>query len=392
MSNKPEIIYLDNAATTFPKPEPVYQAMDHFYRRYGGNAGRGANPLARKSAVLVDETRILAMDWLQAPHIVFSPSATISLNMAILGANLRGGDVVYTTPFEHNSVLRPLEHLRSITGIEIKILPFDKTTFECDLEKVGKLFHLEPPTMVCITQTSNVIGYMPPVERILTLAKDTNPRAVTIVDGAQSAGLKPIDMSVVDALIFSGHKSFYGPYGIAGSAFGTDWRPEPTIYGGTGTVSESIEMPESGSSRFEAGSHNISAIAGLNAALKWLNKQGRETINSKINQITEVAIKELSDVPNVIVYLPKDKKRHHGVISFAVNGVRPQTIESALGAQDIAVRAGLHCSPWVHEFLDTDKNGGTIRMSIGHLNEAKDIRSCHGCFGLAYANLNTLAN
>lgn len=368
-----QTIYLDNAATTFPKPEAVYQAMDSFYRQYGGNAGRGSNPLARKAAALLDETRMLAIDWLQVPNVAFSPSATISLNMALLGSNLRVGDVVYTTPFEHNSVLRPLKHLRNTVGIEIKVLPFDKTTFECDLDKIAKLFRLEPPAMVCITQASNVTGYIPPVEQILTLAKSISPRAVTIVDGAQSAGLKLIDMSVIDALIFSGHKSLYGPYGIAGIAFGTDWRPEPTIYGGTGTVSESIEMPESGASRYEAGSHNISAISGLNAALKWLEETGRETINSKTSQLTEVALEELSSLPNVIVYLPKDLTRHHGVISFSVNGVRPQALESALGAQNIAVRAGLHCSPWMHEFMGTQSTGGTVRVSLSYFNIKDDI-------------------
>lgn len=369
------IVYLDNAATTFPKPETVYQAMDSFYRQYGGNAGRGANPLARKAAALVDETRMLAANWLQAPQVIFLPSATIALNTAIMGANLRAGDIVYTTPFEHNSVLRPLEHLRQTIGIEIKLLPFDKLTFACDVDEIGKLFRLETPAMVCVTQASNVTGYMPPVEKIMRLAKQANPQAVTIVDGAQVAGLKQLDMSVVDSLIFSGHKSLYGPYGIAGIAFGTNWRPEPIVRGGTGTISESIEMPESGVSRFEAGSQNVSAVAGLNASLKWLNDVGRDDINDHIYVLTALLSMALDDLSDVTLYLPADKAQHQGTVSFSMQGILPQAIENALGAQNIAVRAGLHCSPWVHQFMDTQSSGGTVRVSLGYFNSEDDIHA-----------------
>ena len=347
MSDKP-MIYLDNAATTYPKPEVVYEAMDCFYRRYGGNAGRGANPLARKAAALVDETRLLVAQWLNAPDVVFTSSATVALNTVILGADLRAGDIVYTTPFEHNSVLRPLEYLRQSRGIDVRVLPFDKLTFACDLDAVARYFQLDKPVMVCLTQVSNVTGYMPPVERVFKCARAANPAVITLVDGAQAAGLSPVDMSFVDALVFSGHKSLYGPYGIAGIAFGGDWRPQPLLYGGTGTVSESIEMPESGVSRFEAGSHNVSALAGLNAAVKWLNETGRDTINAEIAGLVRQLVEGLADVLDVQLYLPGNMARHHGVVSFAVAGVAPQAVENILGAQNIAVRAGLHCAPWVH--------------------------------------------
>lgn len=368
-----ELIYLDNAATTFPKPEIVYQAMDSFYRQYGGNAGRGANPLARKASALVDETRILAQEWLNAPEVVFTPSATIALNTVIMGARLRAGDIVYTTPFEHNSVLRPLEHLRQTIGIEIKLIPFDKVTFVCDLDKLAKQFQLDKPSMVCVAQASNVTGYMPPVKQIIQHAKQANSDAVAIVDSAQVAGLKAIDMTSVDALIFSGHKSLYGPYGIAGIAFGTQWRPEPLMYGGTGTVSESIELPASGSSRFEAGSHNISAIAGLNASLKWLHEAERDTINSKTKELTSLLISELASIPELTVYTPANLEQHSSVVSFTLDRILPQAVENALGAKNIAVRAGLHCSPWVHQFMGTQSDGGTVRVSIGYFNSRDGI-------------------
>ena len=245
-----QIIYLDNAATTYPKPECVYQAADEFYRCYGGNAGRGANPLARKSAELIAETRTMLSGWLGVPapeQIIFSPSATVALNLAILGTKLRHGDVAYVTPFEHNSVLRPLEHLRQAVGIFVQEMPFDRQTMACQLNRLAAQFRVDPPALVCVTQASNVCGVMPPVTEIARLAKESNPDTVVVVDGAQVAGLYslPLSEGLVDAYIFSGHKSLHGPYGVAGLVLASDWRPGPLLYGGTGTISESVQMPSS---------------------------------------------------------------------------------------------------------------------------------------------------
>jgi selenocysteine lyase/cysteine desulfurase len=146
------------------------------------------------------------------------------------------------------------------------------------------------------------------------------------------------------------------------------------MYGGTGTVSESIEMPMSGSSRFEAGSHNISAVAGLNASLKWLHETGRDSINNKIVELTSLLIHELKSLYELTVYTPTNLDTHSGVVSISLENVLPQAIENALGAQNIAVRAGLHCSPWVHQFMETQSNGGTVRVSLGYFNEEADIQ------------------
>ena len=368
-TDKP-LIYLDNAATTFPKPEVVYQVMDSFYRNYGGNAGRGANPLARKSANLVAETRELLKVWLDAPDVVMMPSSTIALNTAILGARLRAGDIVYVSPFEHNSVLRPLAHLKKTIGIEVIVLPFDKQTFECKLDEVRALFKLDPPAMLCISQMSNVFGVILPVDELTHLAKQASPQCITLVDGSQMAGLKLMDMNRVDALIFSGHKSLYGPFGVAGIAFGTAWRPLPILYGGTGTQSESLDMPTEGHSRYEAGSHNISAIAGLNASLKWLHETGRDAINTHTDALTSQLVAELQGIAGVRVFVPR---QHTSIVSLTVDGVAPQAVEATLGAQNIAVRAGLHCAPWAHEWASTLHSGGTVRVSVGYLSENSSI-------------------
>lgn len=374
------VIYLDNAATTFPKPNCVYEAADSFYRNYGGNAGRGNNPLARACATLLDETRQLLATWLDAPspeQVVFTSSATHALNLAVFGHTFRAGDVVYITPFEHNAILRPIEHLRQTKGIQIRQIPFNRRTYECQLDKLSVAFQVEPPTMVCVTQASNVCGVMPPVEEIAHLAKATNPDAVIVVDGAQTAGIYPLPLNkgLIDALIFSGHKSLYGPYGIAGLVLGTDWRPAPLFYGGTGTISESIQMPVELPSAYEAGSHNILAIAGLHAALGWLNEIGRESIVQNTITLATQLRDELSVLEGIELFTPTQNIAWCGIISLAVEDTLPQIIETALGAKNIAVRAGFHCAPWTHEWLRTDAFGGTIRISPAYFNQQNEIES-----------------
>ena len=372
------IIYLDNAATTFPKPACVYEAADNFYRRFGGNAGRGGNPLARACTRLLAETREQLAIWLGAPapqQVIFSSSATHALNLAIFGANFTPGDTVYATPFEHNSVLRPLEHLRQTKGIQIQQIPFSRRTYTCQLDKLTADFQVTPPAMVCVTHASNVCGVMPPVVEIARLAKNANPQAVVVVDGAQTAGLYPLPLSdgLIDAFIFSGHKSLYGPYGVAGVVLGSDWRPNPLLFGGTGTISESIQMPTDLPSAYEAGSHNIWAIAGLQAALGWLQETGREAIVEHTMKLARQMQESLTDLSGVDLHTPPSETPWCGIVSFSIDGATPQSIEAALGAKNISVRAGLHCAPWVHEWLGTIDHGGTIRTSVSHCNQSSDV-------------------
>src|SRR2546430_14562289 len=192
-----KITYLDNAATTFPKPECVDTEANTFYPRYGGNAGRGGNPLARAGTRLLSETRELLAEWLEAPSIesvIFTASATHALNQAIFGVDLRPGETVYVTPFEHNSILRPIEHLRQTKGVQVRQIPFARRTYSCQIDKLAAAFQTEPPMVVCVTQASNVCGVMPPVQEIAMLARQVNPQAVIIVDGSQTAGLYPLDL------------------------------------------------------------------------------------------------------------------------------------------------------------------------------------------------------
>lgn len=371
------IVYLDNAATTFPKPDCVYTAANTFYRRYGGNAGRGGNPLARVSTSLLANTREHLAAWLGAPspdRVIFTPSATHALNLAIFGSTLQSSDTIYVTPFEHNSVLRPIEHLRQTQGVQVRLIPFARKTYSCQLDKLVAAFQAEPPKMVCIAQASNVCGAIPPVQEIARLAKLSNPQTIVIVDGAQTAGLYPLPLheQLIDAFIFSGHKSLYGPYGVAGLVLGSDWKPGPLLFGGTGTFSESIEMPIDLPSAYEAGSHNIWAIAGLKAALEWLEATRREVIIEHTVSLARQLQTDLASLPNVEVYAPPEGVSCCGIISFTVEDMKPQAVEAALGVEGIAVRAGLHCAPWAHRWLGTTKMGGTLRVSFGYFNSIRD--------------------
>jgi len=220
-----------------------------------------------------------------------------------------------------------------------------------------------------------LIGLMPPVREIARLAKAANSGVIVIVDGAQTAGLYPLDLQsgLIDALVFSGHKSLYGPYGVAGLVLASDWRPEPILFGGTGTVSESVTMPGEPPSAYEPGSHNTWAIAGLKAALEWLRQTGREAIVAHTMDLVGQLRDELVALPGVTVHASPTEMPWCGIVSFTIAGVRPQAIEAALGAKGIAVRAGLHCAPWAHRWLGTLESGGTVRASFSYTTTDSDL-------------------
>ncbi len=376
MSN---VIYLDNAATTFPKPEAVYASADAFYRAAGANAGRGQNPLARRAAHLVAEVRADVAAWLGAAgpeRVIFSPSATIALNQAIFGTPLRPGDAVYVTPFEHNSVLRPVEHLRQTRGVDVCVLPADPLNLEIPLDRVEVQFRTRPPALLAVAQVSNVCGLQLPVAELAGLARAANPEVIIIVDGAQGAGLYPLPLrdGIIDYLVFSGHKSLYGPYGAAGLVLASHRRPRPVLFGGTGTESESITMPEEPPAAYEPGSLNVWALAGLGAAIDWLRATGRRSLEERVQELAAVLIEGLSRLPGVQLHLPPPDRRT-SIVSFTCPGTSPAAIEALLGAANIAVRAGLHCAPWCHRLLGTLGNGGSVRVSPGYFNSVADVEA-----------------
>lgn len=372
-----QLVYLDNAATTFPKPEVVYTTADTFYRSAGANAGRGQNPLAQQAAQLVAKVRSKVAAWLgvaSPDQVIFAPSATIALNQAILGTTLKLGDTIYVSPFEHNSILRPVEYLKQKHGAEVRLLPADPLSLEIQLDRTETQFQAKPPTLLALSQVSNVCGLLLPVIELAKLARKANPEAVIIIDGAQGAGLYPLPLSdnLIDYFIFSGHKSLYGPYGASGMVLASNRRPAPILFGGTGTESERVIMPDEAPTAYEPGSMNVWALAGLGAAVDWIMATGREAITEHTHKLVNMLKEELQIFPGVRVYVPR-LGQQTSIVSFSYPAASPQALEGFLGAAGIAVRSGLHCAPWCHRFLGTLESGGTVRISPGYFNTSSDI-------------------
>jgi len=374
-----KLVYLDNAATTYPKPAIVYEKMDYVNRYLCFNVGRGSYKGARESADIVDETRKLLAELVKTEkpqYVVFSPSATIAFNIIVNGLEWDIYKNVFVSPFEHNAVLRPLHSIAQKNGARLFELPFNKESFEFDAKAAKLLFEEHKPDYVFITHVSNVTGYILPVKEIAKLARKYG--AAVILDAAQSLGLVEVDLMElgVDIAVFAGHKNLYGPLGVGGfvinSRSNIDKVLKDAIFGGTGSDSLNLEMPGDLPGKFEAGSPNIVAIAGLNAALKWL-KENIEEIRSKKKKLTLELIDGLKNL-GVNLYIPSDLESHIGIVSMNVAGFRPEEVSLVLDRRfNIATRAGYHCAAFVHRFLGTVESGGTLRISLGYFNEKREI-------------------
>lgn len=366
------MIYLDNAATSFPRPEQVYAEMDRANRSLSLNAGRGGYRAAREAAGMIEETRNMLADLLHCAgcaDIVFTPSVTQALNQVLRGLDLAAGSVIYVSPYEHNAVARTVESIREKTGCEVRLLPLDDT-MKMDLQKMDYLFHEKAPSAVVCTVISNVTGYRLPVEQIFAKAKEYG--AVTIADAAQAAGLIPIDFSELhaDVVCFAGHKTLCGPFGVGGFAIRKGLILEPVLTGGTGSDSLNLRMPQETPHRYEAGSENIVAVAGLRAALRWLKDYPHE---DRIKELTERLISGLSALDKVTV-LGTPSENPYGIVSFVVEGYESADVGMILDDEyDIAVRTGYHCAPYIHEYLQDIPYAGTVRAGIGPFNTKEDI-------------------
>ena len=355
------MIYLDNAATTFPKPEPVYQKIEWANRNIAVNAGRGSYKTAREASYLIENTRKKLVEIVHGIGIevaVLTSSATESMNIILNGLDLVKGDVIYISPFEHNAVARTLHRISKEKMVRVIELPL-KDNFEIDIEKTKYLFMKDKPKCICCTHVSNVTGYILPVEEIFELAKDYN--AITVLDAAQSFGLVDINVKKckADFIVFAGHKTIYGPFGAAGFIDNSKIELKPYFVGGTGSESLKLYMPEERPEKYEAASKNIVAIAGMHEALVVLNR---------LKNFEKMSIK------NVILYVPENSERHIGIISFNVKGYKSEDVGTILDEDfDIAVRTGYHCAPFIHKYLDDEKFLGTIRVGLGQFNTKEDV-------------------
>lgn len=368
-------IYLDNAATTFPKSEAVYKAMDNANRRFSVNAGRGSYKLAREANSIIDDTKEQLLHLVSgspSSKVVFTPSITVALNMLLQGINWQKGDIVYISPYEHNAVARTLEKVKNDFKIEVKLMPLTDE-FEINLPLLDSLFISDKPKCVCCTGMSNVTGYILPTKEIFKAAKECG--AITILDSAQSLGLIEQNLDNIDFLAFTGHKTLYGPFGIGGFIDNSMVKLKQVIVGGTGSSSLMLTMPEETPNRYESSSHNIVAIAGLNAALKELD------VNYNFEyerELTEYTIEKLEEISNIRIYKYKTKDTQTGIISFNIrnSGLSADDIGNILDEEfDIFVRTGYHCAPYIHSILGDIEYNGTVRIGLGKFNTKEDINA-----------------
>lgn len=376
-------IYFDNAATTFPKPNKVYEDMDRNYRSIGVNAGRSSYKLAREASNLISETRkklAALVNYDKEEKVIFSSSATIALNQIIGGLDWNENKTVYVTPFEHNAIMRPLNYIKDKFKINIEIIPFDPVTFELDIAELNLKFSRNFPDFIFMSHVSNVTGFILPVEEIIQASEEYN--SVVVLDCSQSMGLIHIDVKKINAdyLVFAGHKTLYGPFGIGGFIDNSKVKLSEVITGGTGSDSLNFSMPDIYPGRYEAASPNILSIAGLHSALDWINDVGIDTIREKEIKLTKELIERLKDVYEVKMYLPQNLGNHVGIVSFNLEGYNPNELGQILDQDfNIAVRTGYHCAPLIHDFLNTVDRNGTVRLSLGYFNSDEEVEYLIKC-------------
>lgn len=369
-------IYLDNAATSFPKPEEVYRAVDDYQRHVGAAAGRGGYRATRTAETLVDRARrnVARLFGTTPSRIIFTLNGTDSLNLALHGF-LQPGDHVVTTALEHNSVLRPLAWLREHRGIAVSIVPVrEDGRLSCD--DIRREI-VSSTRLICMTHASNVTGVVQPIAEVGEMCRQQGVRL--LVDAAQTAGHLAIDLAnlPVDMLACPGHKGLLGPLGT-GVLFLSDEmddQVEPVRLGGTGTHSEDEAPPLAAPTRYEAGNLNVPGLAGLAASVDWLLARDVGELHRHERALREELASNLSGIPGVTVF-HADRPETVGVLSFEVNGYGPQEVAPILDENfDIACRAGFHCAPRVHQALGTFDRGGTVRFSVGPFSQPEHVRS-----------------
>lgn len=369
------MIYLDNAATSFPKPGTVPEAIVRFMTEVGANPGRSGHRLSVEAERVRYGTRervARLFNHDDPMRVVFTANVTAALNLVLLGM-LNPGDRVVVTGMEHNSVMRPLAFLKERGVAVTEVRPaHDGTVAPGDVEKALDT----AASLVCTLHASNVIGTVVPIGEIGRICRG---RGIPyLVDAAQTAGAVPVDLGQdpIDILAFTGHKGLLGPTGTGGLVFSPRFdekRITPLIFGGTGSRSEQDRQPEFLPDRFESGTPNIAGIAGLSAGLDYILEHGLDTIRDHESALTGLLIEGLGAIDGVTIYGTTDPKRRTAAVSFRVAGVDHSAVALRLSEEfDIMCRAGLHCAPRAHKTIGTFPEG-TVRLSIGPFNTKADI-------------------
>lgn len=365
-------IYMDNAATSWPKPESVYGAMDRFNRQMGANPGRGSNLKSLEAGMVVFETREALASFFgveDSARIAFTANITMSLNIVLKGL-LSPGDHVLISGMEHNAVSRPLFTLAE-QGVEVTVIPCapDGTADPADFEK-----HIRANTRaVCMLHASNVTGTIMPIEKIGAICR--NAGLLFVVDAAQSAGVLPIDVQQIeiDALCFTGHKGLLGPQGTGGFYIRPGLEIRSLLEGGTGSFSESTRQPELMPDKFESGTLNTPGIAGLGAGIRFIEETGLARIRQHEITLTKRLMDGLSEISDLRLYGAADPSARTAVVSFNIGKMDCGQISLLLDQEyGITNRSGLHCAPLAHQTLGT-LDRGACRLSPGFFNTAEDV-------------------
>ncbi|MBN1255158.1 MAG: aminotransferase class V-fold PLP-dependent enzyme [Deltaproteobacteria bacterium] len=371
---KPSAIYLDNAASSWPKPDETWQAMEHFMRSVGANPGRSGHRLSIEAGRILLEARdaLAELFGIDDPlRIVFTRNATESLNLVIYGI-LRPGEHCVTTSMEHNSVMRPLRALEQ-KGLEVTTVSCSSQG-ELDPQKIEKAIK-KNTRLIVTTHASNIVGTLMPVDEVSEIARSHD--IPFCIDAAQTAGAYPIDIEAmnIDLLVFTGHKSLYGPQGTGGLYIreGLEKKLEPLMRGGTGSRSESQEQPNFMPDKYESGTPNTVGIAGLEAGTRFCLEQGIAHIRAKEEGLTHMLIEGLGSIPGVTLYGCGDEKRQVAICSFTVRDLSPSEITMQLDEEfGIMSRPGLHCAPIAHQTIGTSPHG-TVRLSAGYFTTDEEI-------------------
>ncbi len=369
------MIYFDNAATSWPKPPAVAEAMVHFLNEVGANPGRAAHRRAIASGRIVYEAREAAATLFNAPdplRVVFGPNVTEALNLALLGC-LRAGDHVITSSMEHNSVMRPLRALER-EGVELTVVQCSPAGF---LEPAGVAAAIRPNTvMVALNHGSNVVGSILPVAEVGRICRQRD--LLLLVDAAQTGGAYPVDMQAdqIDLLAFTGHKALCGPMGTGGLIVGERVdvaRLRPLKRGGTGSNSELEEQPDFLPDMCESGTPNAVGLAGLAAGVGWVLARGVETIRVHEVELAQRLIGGLQAIAGVTVYGGLDPERQTATVSFNVAGKAPSEVGLRLDDEyGIMCRVGLHCAPAAHKTIGTFPDG-TVRFGLSAFNTLDEV-------------------
>jgi selenocysteine lyase/cysteine desulfurase len=367
------VIYLDNAATSFPKPEVVYQSMDSANRNLAFNAGRGGYKGAREaqSKIIRLKKSICKMVGLvqDESNILLTESATIASNIVINGLDFKRNDVIYLSPFEHNAIARPIELLRKKIGFKVNLIPYNKD-LSLNVNKLRHMLVTEPGTHLFISLVGNVLGN---VVNVKDLVESFEKKPVVVIDVSQALGMINVDFHKLecDYMIFAGHKTLYGPIGVGGVISTKLAQLVPSYTGGTGSDSLNIITNQVQ----DVGSPNIVAVTGLLAGINWINSIGVEKIEGKIRKLRSDLLSALDCIDEIKVH-PDTEYDGTGIVAITHEEYSPEELANILDEEfEICVRAGYQCAPFVHELIGSKNTAGVVRISLGYFNEISEVKA-----------------